>query len=174
MENLNLYKNKLIQVYYDESLDCSECGYLLSEDESYILLHVLRKDGVLDGYELIKKNIISSVSDNSSYLKKIIFLKNEMSSIHFNSLLFQEWEFEIPMTDLRNKLLKSVIDNKIICHIELFDPEFTFTGFIKDTFENKIIMYYFNEEVLLNVEEITNFYFDRFSEKQRLFVDSKL
>ncbi len=174
MNYLNLYKNNLVKVYYDEDLATSESGYLLLEDEQHILLHKISENGQRNGYGLIDKQVIHSISNKADYLEKVAILEKEIQKNHYHSEIYKQIEFDIPTENLRANIFNLVIEKNIICNAELFDPDFTFTGFVKSVFEDKILMSYFDEEVLLNLDEITHFYFDRINEKQRYFIDKIL
>lgn len=60
----------LIEIYSNEE-DSFSTGYKIYEDRDKIFLNSIDDQGRLDGYLLIKKNIIEKIEKNTDYLKKL-------------------------------------------------------------------------------------------------------
>lgn len=172
MNYLNLYKDDLVEINYDDCFDASDIGYIVAEDDDYILLHFVNSDGILDGYNLIYKDTINCLRKNSRYLMEVSLLEKEMKKTKFDSIFHKKIKFKIPRENLILNLLYIININNCLCKIAFFDGK-TFFGFVKSVHKKSVLINYLNEEKEITIDSIKHIYFDTIKQKRSYFLDLK-
>ncbi len=170
MNYLDLYKNELVEIFYDDDFDTLDAGYIIGEDNEYLLLHFINTRGLLDGYNLIYKAHINCIKKRTQYLKELAILEKEMRKNEMKSALYQAMKFEIPSDNLLINLLNIIYKNKSICKVILFGQNDAFFGFIKAIYEKQIVMSYFDKEKMIEIKQIKYLYFDSSGQKADFLV----
>ncbi len=170
MNYLDLYQNKLVEIFYDDDFDTLDAGYIIGEDSEYLLLHFINTNGLLDGYNLIRKKNINCIKKNTHYLKELSILEKEMQRNELKSTLYETMKFNIPSDNLLINLLKIISENNGICKVILFEADCSFFGFVKEISEPNFIMHYFDKEKTLEMKQIKHLYFDSSHQKADFLV----
>ncbi len=169
MEYLERYKNKLVEIYFNDELDKLNVGYIVNEDEDYILLKEISPLGINDGYSLILKKRINMIS-RTDYLDEIELLMKENSKENIlNSYIFKDVEIESNNFD---DILDEVKDKKLICTIFLIDDDYE-TGFITKISKNKITLEYFGEIIKIKKNSIKGFDINGLDNRRDYFIKLK-
>lgn len=171
MNYLKLYKGKLIEVFYNYEVDSMAVGYIINEDDNYIILKNISPLGFEDGYSLILKNEINKINYDTKYLKEVETLMFENSKENIlNSYLFKNKDIEFKNENILNNTLNLLKDKQIVCVLVCSNDKIF--GFIKEIIDNEyIIVEYKKEKTLLKISDIDNVYIDAISYRRDLLFD---
>ncbi|WP_067143645.1 hypothetical protein [Oceanivirga salmonicida] len=173
MNYLELYKDKLIEIYYDNELDGLLVGYIRVEDEKYIAIETFDPMGLQSGYLIVLKENINIIKIDTEYLKDLEILIKENSKENIrNSYIYKGSELEIDNKNVFMNTLKEIMNKKVICKIILSNSEHSVYGFVERIIDdNQILISYFKEKTLINISDIKNIYIDAISHRENYILD---
>ncbi|MBS9784599.1 MAG: hypothetical protein KGV54_00660 [Oceanivirga sp.] len=164
MEYLKRFENKMVEIYYNDEFDKLNVGYIVNEDDEYILVLEISNNGLNDGYSLILKKSINAVSI-TDYIEDKMILREEYSKIK-DFDLFKHTEINANNDNVFMSTLKDTMKKGLICNVVSFDSEEKFFGFIDEVNEDYIIMKYFKNEHFIKIDSIGNVYINAIGHRE--------
>lgn len=165
---LKLYKGKLVELFHNYEFDKMAVGYIVNEDDEYIVLKNISPEGFEDGYSLINKSDINKINFDTNYLneiEKLMFINSKENIL--NSYLFQNQTIEFKNENILFNTINLLKEKNIICVIVCSDNK-TF-GFIKEVIENEfLVIQYKEEKTLIKISDIDNIYIDSIDYRKNL------
>ncbi|CAM3149090.1 hypothetical protein [Streptobacillus ratti] len=172
MRFINEFKDDLIEVYHNGNYSKFCVGYIIAEDEKYILLQTIHTMGFEDGKVLFLKEDISKIQKNTKYLKELSILMKENSKENIlNSYIFKECDFKIEGNDNVSKLaLHEAMNKKMLCLItNIFDNK-SF-GFVESIDDESVTLVYQDEITLIRRDEIKYIFIESLEQKKDYLID---